>query len=419
MNLLRRVAAGLIMGSVLLSGTSFAAFPDVPENAYYAEAVDETKKRGFFQGDHEGNFNPDSEITRAEFAVLMCRLSKTNVDEAALSVFTDMSNEHWANGYIAAATEAGILKGFEDGTFRPSEAVTGEQAVKMVVCALGFGEEAEKLGAYPKGYIALATEKGLVQTEVNSEGFLRKDSAMLIYNAVKLMEESPEETPETVTPSRPVGGGSSKPGRPSTGDSEQTDKEENSQLPEKEEVPEEEPENQPEFEEAEKPEADEKEEIEKIPFGEGLNLKQEEGDSCTAAALTMLLRRLYYTNGADYSHITEAALKNNEKVWLPEVGLYNEIEFEGFRINKKFFEEETDKVAWFKEVLPMHPEGIIIYDTDMWHAVVLTDYRDGVFYASDPATGLYTSLERVTTISGETEAEKLNQIDAIWIFEKQ
>ncbi len=404
------VAVAVACGGVSVS----AAFPDVPEWAYYSEAVTETAKQGLFTGDHQGNFNPGKEVTRAEFAVLMHRFSgERETAKPKEIIFSDVTQDHWSAEYVASAVEKGILHGYDDGTFRPDEPVTEVQAVKMTVCALGYGDEAEELGNYPEGYIKLAHQKGLTEEKATDENQLRQDTAVLLYNGLNLTEEEPPVV------SGPSGGGSSSGG----GGGNKPSKPDKEEKPEPEGPEESQPE-QPEMEqpEAEQPEAEQPEteqpETEEAPSWEGLNLKQEESDSCTASALTMLLRRLYYTNGQDFSHITESSLKADETIWHPDLGLYYEINFEGVRVVKRFFENYTDKVHYFKEQLLKHPEGMIIYSTGAVHAVVLTDYRNGIFYATDPATGLYTPLSDVFTMWGVTQEEKLENIDAIWIVER-
>ncbi len=406
MNIKKIIA--MVLATVVASGSisAFASFEDVPDWAYYSEAVAETKKQGLFTGDHEGKFNPGRGVTRAEFAVLMHRfLGEEQKEPLPDNTFTDITADHWSAGYVATAVNNGILHGFEDGTFRPEEPVTEIQAVKMTVCALGFGDEAEELGSYPEGYIKIAQQKGLTEEKATHEVQLRKDTAVLLYNGLNISEEKPES-------SKPSEGGTSTGGgswRPSGGGV-------SSSKPDKEENPETKP-PQEQYPETEMPE-EQLPETDKSPGFEGLNLKQEEPDSCTASALTILLRRLYYTNGQDYLHITESGIKADESIWHPDLGLYYEINFEGFYVAKRIFREETDKVEFFKNKLKLHPEGIIIYDTAAVHAVVLTDYRDGIFYATDPATGLYTPLGDVFTMWGETQEEKLENVDAIWILEK-
>lgn len=379
MNKVKKIISLLTIGTTFFSATAYADFSDIPKNAVYGNAIHETASLGIFTGDQNGNFNPENAVTRAEFAVLICRfLNVDKLESMRENTFSDLSAEHWAADYIATAMKKGILQGFDDRTYRPGGEVSKEQAVKMVICAIGLKKDAEKLGTYPEGYMKLAESKGLLEGIESDGEFLRKDSAVLIYNALNLKKND-----KTLSESEAV--------YPPSSGNEDTSKENGGVL---------------------------SDEVEKVNLGEGLNLKQEESDTCTACALTMLLRRLYCTNGVDYSHITETALKQKETVWHTELGLYNEIEFEGFKISKKHFDEQINKVDFFENSLAKHPEGIIIYNTETRHAVVLADCRDGVFYATDPATGMYTPLSEVFTMSGETQEEKLEKISSIWILEK-
>lgn len=49
-------------------------FPDVEENKWYTEAVDKASDAGIMIGDEKGNFRPDAALTRAEAAMIVCRL---------------------------------------------------------------------------------------------------------------------------------------------------------------------------------------------------------------------------------------------------------------------------------------------------------------------------------------------------------
>ena len=86
-----------------------------------------------------------------------------------------------------------------DGTFSPDSPVTNEQAVKMIVCALGYGVKADRMGGFPFAYMKLADEleilKGLEVT--GSAPALRDDVIKMIYNAldIPLMMEVEQDTP--------------------------------------------------------------------------------------------------------------------------------------------------------------------------------------------------------------------------------
>lgn len=166
----RIISAALFLTLLLLMPvTAIAAgsgtFPDVPEDAGYAEAVEVLAELGVLQGDNTGNFNPNSSITRAETAAIICRLlgveeqAKTRID----SVFTDVPSSHWAVGYIAEVVKLGIVNGYGNKMFGPSDPVTQQQMIKMLVCAWGYEYDAENLGGWPNGYIQVAESLGIIE----------------------------------------------------------------------------------------------------------------------------------------------------------------------------------------------------------------------------------------------------------------
>jgi len=172
---------------MVLSTVVFASpFDDVSDDASYAEAVTTLSSLGLFKGDDQGNFNPDKTITRAEFAAVIVRTMGMGDPGPTATVFTDVPATHWGSGYIQAATQMGILAGYGDGNFGPDDPVTYEQAVKMIVAALGYTPEADNRGRYPTGYMLIAAREGIT-TGANGkvgEQAVRATVAQLLYNAL-------------------------------------------------------------------------------------------------------------------------------------------------------------------------------------------------------------------------------------------
>lgn len=81
-------------------------------------------------GYEDGSFRPDENITRAEFAKMIARLTEKEIAKKA-ALFFDVKN-HWAELYIAALAEKGIVTGYVDGTFRPETPITRAEAVTIV-----------------------------------------------------------------------------------------------------------------------------------------------------------------------------------------------------------------------------------------------------------------------------------------------
>jgi len=180
------IALCLCVGIGMLTGEAAASFPDVDEDAAYAEAAEYLNEIGVMQGDAQGNFNPNKNVTRAQMAALLCRMiGETENLAVDGSRFSDVPAAYWANGDIIKAASLKIISGYSDGTFRPNNTVTYEQALTMVVRAMALEEEATQAGGYPDGYIEIAHEHGYIDQLPAEKGDLltRWQVAIILYNA--------------------------------------------------------------------------------------------------------------------------------------------------------------------------------------------------------------------------------------------
>ncbi|MDD3879442.1 MAG: S-layer homology domain-containing protein, partial [Syntrophomonas sp.] len=101
-------------------------------NHWAAERIKDLLARGAIKGYPDGTFQPDATITRAEFITVVVKAF--NLINPNGRVFTDTSG-HWAQDYIATATAAGIVGGYNDSNFGPNDPVTREQMAVIVVKA--------------------------------------------------------------------------------------------------------------------------------------------------------------------------------------------------------------------------------------------------------------------------------------------
>ena len=104
-------------------------YTDVPADAWYNNAVSTLSNAGVIDGYEDGTFKPDGNITRAEFATIAVRFFEATYDGGDL--FSDIAG-HWAQDYINEAANAGIVDGYPDGTFRPQQYITRAEAMTMV-----------------------------------------------------------------------------------------------------------------------------------------------------------------------------------------------------------------------------------------------------------------------------------------------
>lgn len=195
----------LMMVTILFSGIGdvFATeFSDVPITASYYKAVDRLSSMGIIQGRGDGLFSPADRTTRAEFCAFLARANGYDADTYMVNEmpFPDIEEGSWSEPYISFCYEQGYINGYwEDNTFRPQDSVTYEQAVKMVVCSSGVGDESLRdVGPYwYSGYISVANKQNLLKdAQVRiSEAAPRAFVAQVVYNSMDVAGAIPE-TPE-------------------------------------------------------------------------------------------------------------------------------------------------------------------------------------------------------------------------------
>lgn len=185
---LKKVAVLIMLIAMTLSTTAFA-FSDISDPKVEASA-NTLASLGIINGIGEDKFDPDGNITRAQFAkIAVMTLGSNNLATYKnFTIFPDVTNTHWASAYVnMAVKEYGIIKGFSDGTFNPEGNITYEQAITMMLYMLDY--EIADIGPYwPTDYIDKAQEIGLTQDIefVGSENLTRGDAAILITHLLQI-----------------------------------------------------------------------------------------------------------------------------------------------------------------------------------------------------------------------------------------
>lgn len=111
-------------------------FDDI--DTHWAQSyIEQLASKLIIDGVTDTAFQPDRNITRAEFAALVVRsLGLTSVTGS--TYFDDVDSSDWFDGVVGAAAKAGIVDGYEDGTFRPNAQITREELAAMVVRAYEY-----------------------------------------------------------------------------------------------------------------------------------------------------------------------------------------------------------------------------------------------------------------------------------------
>lgn len=133
-----------------------ASFKDVPESYRFHEEIDSLSDLGIISGFPDGKFAPDTQVTRAQAAIMIGRTFEFDGTKRA-TTFKDVGANTAASGYIDAAVDAGIISGFPDGTFKPEQTVTRGQLAILLTRAfdlqntvpVNFKDVSKSSAAYP------------------------------------------------------------------------------------------------------------------------------------------------------------------------------------------------------------------------------------------------------------------------------
>lgn len=180
MNKMKRIFSLVLVLTMVLGsfGSVFAVSADevadkeltaVPKDVIgteYEKAVSRLVAFGILEGYPDGTYQPEKDITRAEFAkILVEALGLGSAANAAVGKtnFSDVTASHWAAGYMNVASGQGLIKGYPDGTFKPSKQVSYAEALTMLVRALGYQDSflGVKGANWAQAYTAKAAQLGI------------------------------------------------------------------------------------------------------------------------------------------------------------------------------------------------------------------------------------------------------------------
>ncbi len=129
-NITRAEIAQLLSGIIFNEGTNDFELTDI-SGQWYTEAVEKIVKLGIMQGQGNGVFGPDKNMTRQDFAIAIVNMLDTSAAGNEDVSFTDIENSYGKSS-IEYLASIGVINGYEDGTFRPNGEITRAEAVAMI-----------------------------------------------------------------------------------------------------------------------------------------------------------------------------------------------------------------------------------------------------------------------------------------------
>ena len=174
-------------------------FSDVPDNFWAKPAIAALSSRGVISGLDNNTFQPDKQITRAEFAGMIQKgFEKAKVKDAMK--FADIKGGYWAAAAIDDATQTGFMNGYPGGVFKPDQSIPRLEMLSAIATGMNLKANSDPIGvlskfsdgkdmpnwAIPK--VSSAVEAGLVLPNATQLGpnkiATRADAASYIYQAM-------------------------------------------------------------------------------------------------------------------------------------------------------------------------------------------------------------------------------------------
>ncbi len=176
----RRLTALLLSSLLLTPILSVSAI-----NADLSPIITTMAALDIMVGDEKGNLSLDSHVNRAQFVKMAVAASPYGTSiggQTAVSPYPDVPHTHWAAPYVEKAVSTGLITGYLDGTFRPSNQITLLEGVTIVLRLLGYpNSDFNGVTGRMAKYRALGLDKGVASTD-SSTPLTRRDSMYLFYN---------------------------------------------------------------------------------------------------------------------------------------------------------------------------------------------------------------------------------------------
>ena len=120
----------LVNNAMGYSKSGYAYFSDVPNHYWGKNAIQTGVAAGYISGDGDGTFRPNDPVTRQEAAAMISRILDLKQNDSRAYRYTDSyAISNWAKGVVGAVSEAGIMAGYPDGSFGPNKVLTRAEAV--------------------------------------------------------------------------------------------------------------------------------------------------------------------------------------------------------------------------------------------------------------------------------------------------
>lgn len=169
-------------------------FNDVSTYNDYYDSIKYVKDHGIVAGYPDGSFKPSEEINRAEFTKIILGTIPVGAETSGCKpkkALKDAELNAWYSNYVCAAVNNNIIDGYPDGTFKPSASITFTEAAKIIVEALKI--DYSPGDTWYEGYVKALRDRHAIPINVYELDYslTRGDMAEIIYRILANVTNKP------------------------------------------------------------------------------------------------------------------------------------------------------------------------------------------------------------------------------------
>jgi len=200
---MRKILAGLLL--MMAPFVAQASFSDVAPDHTNEQAISYVQDQSIVQGYPDGTFRPDRPVNRAEFLKILILAVSADFNPAECQhtrSFPDVPLTEWFNDYVCIGKDRGYVKGYPDGTFRPTQTITFVEAAKIMTNAFQLDSrfemitDSEMAPPWFAQYVAALDDHHAIPLTIDSAGhFLtRGEMAEMIWRIMANVTDQPSKT---------------------------------------------------------------------------------------------------------------------------------------------------------------------------------------------------------------------------------
>ncbi len=199
---LKKISLILFAGLLLFPLQTRANFTDVEANHQNKEAIDYLLDNEIVSGYPDGSFRPENTVNRAEFTKIIIGASLgINPEESAANCFTDVSADQWFASYVCYAKNADVIKGYDDGHFKPANTINLVEALKILTLSLNVETSTPEGEEWYSRYLEAMSREGYIPSGFHHLGqaVTRAQMAEMTWRILEEKKDQPHIEAEILT----------------------------------------------------------------------------------------------------------------------------------------------------------------------------------------------------------------------------